>query len=427
MVIMERLDLDMVILNASELLTLQGASHTPKLGEDLNELGIINNGAIAIRENQIVAVDSTKNIKRLVKPGSRPQIIDAKNQTVMPGLIDPHTHLAFAGSREQEFVQKIQGKSYMEILESGGGINVTVNATRKASKNTLVRIGKPTLTRMLEYGTTTVEGKSGYGLAPKHELKQLLAIRDLNLIHHIEIVPTFMGAHVIPSKYKSDPDKYVTLIIEKMIPSVARKGLAEFCDVFAETGVFDIDQSRRILLAGKEHGLIPKVHADEMTTLGGAELAAEVEAASADHLLKVSKNGIKQLARKQVVAVLLPATALVLMEKEYAPARELINAGVPIALATDYNPNCMTESMQLVMTLACLNMRMTPAEAISAATINAAHAIKRSHLVGSLEPNKQADIVIMGVPNHAHIPYHFGVNLVDKVIKAGKLVFSAQL
>ncbi|MFX1508795.1 MAG: imidazolonepropionase [Promethearchaeota archaeon] len=424
---MERLDLDMVILNASELLTLQGASHTPKLGEDLNELGIINNGAIAIRENQIVAVDSTKNIKRLVKPGSRPQIIDAKNQTVMPGLIDPHTHLAFAGSREQEFVQKIQGRSYMEILESGGGINVTVNATRKASKNTLVRIGKPTLTRMLEYGTTTVEGKSGYGLDPKHELKQLLAMRDLNLIHHIEIVPTFMGAHVIPSKYKGDPDKYVTLIIEKMIPSVARKGLAEFCDVFAETGVFDIDQSRRILLAGKEHGLIPKVHADEMTTLGGAELAAEVEAASADHLLKVSKNGIKQLAKKQVVAVLLPATALVLMEKEYAPARELINSDVPIALATDYNPNCMTESMQLVMTLACLNMRMTPAEAISAATINAAHAIKRSHLVGSLEPNKQADVVIMDVPNHAHIPYHFGVNLVDKVIKAGKLVFSAQL
>ncbi len=422
---MERLDLDMVILNASELLTLQGASHTPKLGEDLNELGTIKNGGIAIRENQIVAVDSTKNIKRLVKPGSRPQIIDAKNQTVMPGLIDPHTHLAFAGTREQEFVQKIQGKSYMEILESGGGINVTVEATRKASKNTLVRLGKPTLTRMLEYGTTTVEGKSGYGLEPKHEIKQLLAIRDLNLIHYIEIVPTFMGAHVVPTKYKKDPDKYVNLIIEKMIPAVARRGLAEFCDVFAEKGVFDIDQARQILQAGKEHGLVPKVHADEMTTLGGAELAAELEAASADHLLKVSKKGIKQLAQKQVVAVLLPATALVLMEQEYAPARTLIEAGVPVALATDYNPNCMTESMQLVMTLACLNMRMTPAEAISAATINAAHAIRRSHLVGSLEPNKQADILVMDVPHHAHIPYHFGIYLVDKVIIAGKLVFSA--
>lgn len=423
---MERLDLDMVILNASELLTLQGASHTPKLREDLNDLGIIEKGGVAIRENQILAVDTTKNIKRLVKPGSRPRIIDAKNQTVMPGLIDPHTHLAFAGSREREFVQKIQGATYMEILESGGGINVTVNATRKASKNTLVRLGKPTLNRMLEYGTTTVEGKSGYGLEPKHEYKQLFTMRDLNLIHPIDIVPTFMGAHVVPTKYKEQPEKYVNLIIDKMIPTVSKRGLAEFCDVFAEKGIFDIDQSQRILLAGKKHGLTPKVHADEMTTFGGAELAAKVGAVSADHLLKVSKQGIKALAKKQVVAVLLPATALVLMEKEYAPARDLIKSGVPVALATDYNPNCMTESMQLVMTLACLNMRMTPAEAISASTINAAHAINRAHLVGSLEPTKQADIVIMDVPNHTHIPYHFGVNLVDKVIKAGKLAYSAQ-
>ncbi|MFX1319693.1 MAG: imidazolonepropionase [Promethearchaeota archaeon] len=423
---MERLDLDMVILNAAELLTMQGASHAPKIKDNLNELGIIEKGGLAIRGNQIVVVDSTKNIKRLVKPGSRPKIIDAKNKTVMPGFIDPHTHLAFAGSREQEFVQKIQGKSYIEILESGGGINVTVNATRKASKNTLVRMTQPTLTRMLEYGTTTVEGKSGYGLDTKHEMKQLLAFRDLNLIHPIEIVPTFMGAHVVPIKYKDRADDYVNLVVEKMIPSVAKRGLAEFCDVFAEKGVFDIDQSRQILQAGKQHGLRPKVHADEMTTLGGAELAAEVGAVSADHLLKVSNEGIKSLAEKQVVAVLLPASALVLMEKEYAPARTLIKAGVPVALATDYNPNCMTESMQLVLTLACLNMRMTPAEAISAATINAAHAINRAHLVGSLEPNKQADILIMDVPNHVQIPYHFGVNLVDKVIKAGKVVFSAQ-
>ena len=314
----------------------------------------------------------------------------------------------------------------MEILESGGGISVTVNATRKASKNTLVRLTQPTLSRMLEYGTTTVEGKSGYGLEPNHEIKQLLALRDLNLIHPIEIVPTFMGAHVVPTKYKNKPDDYVKLVTEKMIPSVAKRGLAEFCDVFAEKGVFDIEQSRKILQAGKYHGLRPKVHADEMTTLGGAELAAEVGAVSADHLLKVSNQGIKALAEKQIVAVLLPATALVWMEKKYAPARTLIKAGVPVALATDYNPNCMTESMQLVLTLACLNMRMTPAEAISAATINAAHAINRSHLVGSLEPNKQADILIMDVPNHAQIPYHFGVNLVDKVIKAGKIVFSTR-
>ncbi|MFX1539615.1 MAG: imidazolonepropionase [Promethearchaeota archaeon] len=423
---MERIHLDTVILNASELLTLSGASHAPKLGSELGELGIIEDGGVAIRGNQIVAVDTTKNIKRLVKPGSHPRVIDAKNKTVLPGLIDPHAHLAFAGSREREFVQKIQGATYMEILESGGGINVTVKATHKASRNTLVRKGQHTLNRMLEYGTTTVEGKSGYGLEPKHEYKQLLAIRDLNLIHPIDVVPTFMGAHIIPTKYKKQPEKYVNLIIKKMIPTVAKKGLAEFCDVFTEKGVFSIEQSRQILLAGKEHGLIPKVHADEMTTFGGAELAAEVGAVSADHLLKVSKTGINALAKAQVVAVLLPATAFVLMETQYAPARELINAGVPVALATDFNPNCMTESMQLIMTLACLNMRMTPAEAISAATINAAHAINRSHLVGSLEPSKQADIVIMDVPNHEHIPYHFGVNLVKNVLKNGKIVYLTQ-
>lgn len=422
---MERLHLDMVILNAAELLTLAGASHTPKIGRDLDELGIIEDGGVGIRDNQIVAVDSTKNIKRLVKPGSRPTIIDAKNKTVVPGLIDPHTHLAFAGSREQEFVQKIQGRSYMEILEAGGGINVTVKATHKASRSTLVRLSQHTLNRMCQFGTTTVEAKSGYGLEPRHEFKQLLAIRDLNLIHSLDVVPTFMGAHVIPSKYRGKPDKYVDLIIKNMIPSVAKRTLAEFCDVFMEKGVFDIDQSRRILLAGKEQGLTPKIHADEMTSFGGAELAAEVKAVSADHLLKVSNAGIKALAKAQVVAVLLPATAFVLMEKEYAPARELISAGVPVALATDYNPNCMTESMQLIMTLACLNMRMTPAEAISASTINAAHAINRAHIIGSLEPNKQADIVIMDAPSHDYIPYHFGVNLVSQVIKAGRVIYQA--
>ncbi len=421
---MTRLQLDMVILNAAELLTLAGASHTPKLGKEMNELGIIEDGGVAIRGNQIVAVDTTKNIKRLVKPGSHPQIIDATNKTVLPGLIDPHAHLAFAGSREREFVQRLQGATYMEILEAGGGINVTVKATHKARRSTLVRLSQQILNRMLEYGTTTVEGKSGYGLDPKHEYKQLLAIRDLNLIHPIDVVPTFMGAHVVPPKYKYCSEEYVKLVMEKMIPTVAKKGLAEFCDVFAEQDVFTIDQARRILNQGKKYGLIPKVHADEMTTLGGAELAAEVGAISADHLLKVSNKGIQALAKAQIVAVLLPATAFVLMEKEYAPARKLIDAGVPIALATDFNPNCMTESMQLVMTLACLNMRMTPAEAISAATINAAHAINRTHIVGSLEPNKQADILVVDAPNHAYIPYHFGVNLVNTVIKSGKIAFS---
>ncbi len=419
---MERLHFDTIIINAAELLTLSGASHSPKLRTNLGDLGIIENGAVAIQENQILAVGTTKEIKKLVRPGSRPLIIDAEGQTVLPGFVDPHAHLAFMGSREKEFVQKVQGASYLDILEAGGGINVTVKATRKASRRTLVRFGQKTLNRMLQYGTTTLEGKSGYGLDPKQEYKQLLAIRDLNLIHPIDVVPTFLGAHVVPSKYKENPETYVDLIIKNMIPTVAKKEMAEFCDVFAEKGVFDIDQSRRILLAGKEWGLTPKVHADEMTPLGGAELAAEVGAISADHLLKVSDKGIRALAESKVVAVLLPATAFVLMEKEYAPARKMIKAGVPVALATDYNPNCMSESMQLTLTLACLNMKMTPAEAISAATINAAHAINRAHIVGSIEPNKQADIIIMDVPNHESIPYHFGINLVDRVLKAGRLL-----
>lgn len=419
---MERLHFDTVILNAAELLTLKGASHTPKLRADLSDLGIIEDGAVAIHENRVAAVGTTKEIKKLVKAGTRPRVIDASDKTVLPGFVDPHAHLAFAGSREREFVQKIQGATYMEILEAGGGINVTVQATRKASRKTLVRLGQQTLDRMLQYGTTTVEGKSGYGLDPKHEYKQLLALRDMNLIHPVDVVPTFMGAHVIPVKYKDRAEEYVKIITKQMIPTVARKGLAEFCDVFAEEGIFDIDQSRQILTKGKEYGLTPKVHADEMTASGGAELAAEVGAISADHLLKVTSKGIQALAKAQVVATLLPATPFVLMEQKFAPARKLIDAGVPVALATDYNPNCMTESMQLILTLACLNMRMTPAEAIAAATINAAHSINRAHIIGSLEPNKQADILIVNAPNHLHIPYHFGINLVETVIKNGRIV-----
>jgi len=419
---MTRIHMDTIILNASELLTLEGSSHTPKIGEKLGKLGIIEDGALGIQGSRIAVVGTTKEVRRAVKPGSRPRIIDAEGKTVMPGFVDPHTHLAFAGSREGEFVERIRGATYMEILERGGGINVTVRATRKAGRKTLVQLGLQTLNRMLQYGTTTVEGKSGYGLDPKHEVKSLQAIREMNMLHPVDVVPTFLGAHVVPQEYRDRPDDYVKLVVEKMIPQVARSGLAEFCDVFCEEGVFSVEQSRLILSAGKERGLQPKIHADEMTSLGGAELAAELGAISADHLLKVSDRGIRALAEAGVVAVLLPATPFVLMEREYAPARRLIEAGVPVALATDFNPNCMTESMQLVLTLACLQMRMTPAEAIAAATINAAHAINRSHLVGSLEPNKQADILIMDAPNHKHIPYHFGVNLVDKVFKAGRLV-----
>jgi imidazolonepropionase len=410
---------NLLIVNADELVTLSGGNEKPRVGKQMRELGIIRNGGLAIKDGVIVAVGKTPEITRVFRAEN---ILSANGKTVLPGFVDPHTHLVFAGSREDEFQMRVEGASYMEILGAGGGILKTVRETRKASVEKLADLGIETLDVMLEHGTTTVEAKSGYGLTTKDELKILEATKRINQLHCVNVVSTFLGAHAVPPEFKDNPSGYVNLVVEDMILKVTERELAEFCDVFCERGVFNLEQSRRILVAGKNHGLKPKVHADEMSMLGGAELAADVGAVSAEHLLFSSIDGIRAMAEKGVVAVLLPAAAFSLMMGRYADARLMIDSGVPVALATDYNPNCLVENMQLVIAFACHFMKLSSAEAITASTINAAHAIDKAGEVGSLEVGKKADVVILDAPNHRFLGYHYGVNMVDKVIKNGRVV-----
>ena len=401
---------DILLKNANELITLKGPNSARKK-EEMGDLSIIKNGYIAVKDSKIV--DVGKNLDYNAK-----KIIDASGKVVMPGFVDPHTHVVFTGSREFELDMKLRRLSYMDILKKGGGIFFTVNETRKATEKNLLRQSKNRLDSMLMHGTTTCEAKSGYGLNTSTELKILKIQNKLNENHKMDIVSTFLGAHAIPKEHSAD--EYIDIIIDEMIPKM--KGLARFCDVFCEKGVFTVEQSRRILESGKRFGLTPKIHADEIVDTGGASLAAEVGAISADHLLMSSDKGLKEMANKDVIGVLLPGTPFSLMQDTYAPARKMIKLGVPVALATDLNPNCWTENMQFIIQLACLNMKMTPAEAITAATFNAACALELNDTIGSLEKGKQANIIILDCPNHKFIPYHFGINLVKTVIKNGRIV-----
>lgn len=412
-------EVDLIIENANELLTVAEGSQKPLSGTKMKELGIVRNGSLAIDKGIIAAVGKTEEICKRFRGKEH---LDATGKVIMPGLVDPHTHLVFAGSREDEFEMKLQGFSYMEILRKEGGILRTVRETRRASKTELADNCKKTLKIMLEHGTTTVEAKSGYGLNVRDEIKCLEVMKILNEKQPVEVVPTFLGAHAIPPEYKDDADRYIARITEEMIPTIANRELAEFCDVFCERGTFNIEQSRKILLSGKKHGLVPKLHADEMTRLGGAELAAEIGAVSAEHLLFASEKGMKMLAERGVIAVLLPGAAFSLMLGRYAEARKMIELNVPVALGTDFNPSCWIENMQTIIALACYQMKMTPAEAIVATTINAAHAVNRAKEVGSLEVGKKADILVLDVPTHKFLGYRYGVNLIDKVVKNGKLV-----
>lgn len=382
------------------MLTLKGGLRTK---EKMRDLKIIKDGAVALEGEKIVAVGRTDEID------NKGETIDAEGKVVMPGFVDPHTHLIFDGTREEEFQMKIEGKSYMEIMEAGGGIYYTVEKTRQASKETLKENAVKTLDRMAKFGTTTIEAKSGYGLDAETEVKSLECIAEIE--HPVEHVPTYL-AHAVPKKFRGD---YVQYIIEEILPRTAP--LAEFVDVFCEKGIFSFDETRRIIEEARKYSLIPRLHADEFSS-GGAELAAELNCISADHLEHTTEEGIERLAQSKVVGILLPGTPFVL-NSEYPRARKMIEAGVPVALATDFNPNCMTESMQIIISLACIKMRMTLAEAISASTINAAYSISRTN-IGSIEVGKQADIIILDIPNHKHLGYHFGVNLVETVIKKGK-------
>lgn len=410
---------DMLIVNANEMVTLAGDNKKPRTGRQMLELEIVHNGALAIKDGRIAAVGKTPEITKVYKADN---IVNANGKTVLPGFVDPHTHLVFAGSRENEFQMRVEGASQMEIHHAGGGVQRTVRETRKASVEKLVEKGSETLNNMLEHGTTTVEAKSGYGLTTKDEIKILEVIQRMNEMHSVDLVPTFMGALAVPTEFSNNSEDYVRLIINEMIPKAAEKRLAEFCDALCERGVFTLDQARRILTAGKGAGLKPKLHADGRSMLGGAELAASVGAVSADHMLFSSDEGIKAVANKGVIAILLPAAAFAMMNGRYADARTMINFGVPVALGTDFNPSCWVESQQLVITFACHFMKLTSAEAITATTINAAHAVNRAGEIGSLEAGKKADIIVLDMPNHKFLGYHFAVNLVDKVIKSGRLV-----
>ncbi|MBO2532577.1 imidazolonepropionase [Planifilum fulgidum] len=415
----------LLIRHASQLVTLKGSSDAPLTGKAMEALHIIEDGSVWIEEGIIQSVGTDREIAE--KYGSRleeARVIDATGRLVTPGLVDPHTHLVYAGSRENEFEMRLKGATYMEIMNAGGGIHATTAATQKATHEQLYEESRKRLDLFLRHGVTTVEAKSGYGLTLEHELKQLEVARELNRNHPVDVVSTFMGAHAVPVAYRERPDDFVERVIREMIPEVARRKLAEFNDVFCEKGVFTPEQSRRILEAGKEWGLLPKIHADEIEPYGGAELAAEVGAVSADHLLKASERGIRALAEKGVVAVLLPGTAFFLMA-ESADGRRMIDAGVPVALSTDCNPGSSpTVSMPLIMNLGCLKMGMTPAEVLTAATINAAHAIRRGREIGSIEEGKKADLVLFDVPNYMSLQYAFGVNHVHTVIKGGEVVLS---
>lgn len=384
---------------------------------------MITNGAVAARNGVIVAVGTTDELQKRVELVNGTVCIDACGKVVLPGLVDPHTHVVFAGSREHELEMKIKGVPYLEILAAGGGILDTVRATRATSREQLVKIARKYLDQMLAQGTTTAEAKSGYGLTVEDEIKTLEAIQELNNSHPIDLVPTFLGAHAIPEEYKENPDGFVDLVIDEMLPAVRERDLAEFCDVFCEQGVFSVEQSRRILSKAKEMGFKLKIHADEMASLGGAELAAELGATSADHLMMVSERGIEMLAASSTVAVLLPATTFCVMGERYAPARKMIEKGVAVALSTDFNPGSSpVNSMLIVMGIACRQLKMTPAEVISAVTINAAHAIGRADSVGSIEVGKKADLVIFDAKDYRYLMYRFGTNLVERVIKSGRLV-----
>jgi len=410
---------DLIIENASELATPEGGSQKPLVGKQMQALRIIKNAALAVKDGKIVSVGKTASATSAFKAT---ETIDARGKTVIPGFVDPHTHLVFAGSREREFEMRLKGASYMEIHREGGGILKTVRETRQATEDELIHNCKRTLDIMLEHGTTTVEAKSGYGLTIKDEAKCLRVIQQVHKAHAVDLVPTFLGAHAIPLEYEGKTGDYVNLVVEEMIPSVASGRLAEFCDVFCEDGAFTLEQARRILNAGVKHGLRPKLHADELTPFGGAELAAETKAVSAEHLLYSSDAGLKMMAKRDVIAVLLPAASFTLMTQRYADARNMIELGVPVALGTDFNPSCWMESQQLVVAIACRQLRLTPAEALTASTLNAAHAVNRAAETGSLEKGKKADVLILDAPNHSFLGYRFGTNLVSKVIKEGKLV-----
>ncbi len=422
------MNVDLLIHSAAQVVTC-ASSGGPKRGEALAQAEIIPDGAVAIADGVIVQVGPSAALRRTCQAR---EAVDARGKVVCPGFVDPHTHVVYAGDRVNEFEMRLRGASYMEILAAGGGILSTTRATRAASVDELVAASQPRLDAMLALGTTTVEAKTGYGLEPASELKILQAIAMLDQIHPVDLIPTFLGAHAVPPEFEGEADAYVALVTEEMLPQAAAwyadslfaaRQTPFFCDVFCEAGVFDREQSARVLRAGQRLGLLPKLHADEFENLGGVSLAVELGAVSVDHLDVTPAAEAARLAESGTVGVVLPAVNFHLGSHHFADARGLVDAGVALALATDINPgSAPCPSMPLVMALACRYQGLLPAEALHAATINAAYAIGLGDRIGSLEPGKQADLLIIDAPDYRHLAYQFGGNLVAQVIKRGRLV-----
>lgn len=411
---------DVLITNIGELLPMDKKG--PVKGEEMSELTIWNDAAIGVKEDTIVWIGSKEEASIL----EASQIIDAKGRLVTPGLVDPHTHLVFGGSREKELALKQQGVPYLEILEQGGGILSTVKATQQTPYEDLLDKALFHLDRMAMHGITTVEVKSGYGLDSETELKQLRVAKQVNDMHPIDIVSTFLGAHAIPPSYKENPEVFLNEMAD-LLDEIKNENLAEFVDIFAETGVFSIPQSRRYLMKAKEKGFGLKIHADEIDPLGGTELAVELGAISGDHLAVTSDEGIQKLANSNTIGVILPGTSFYLGKDDYARAREMIDAGAAIAISTDFNPgSSVTENLQLIMSIAALKLKLSPEEIWYAVTVNAAHAIGRGEVAGTIAVGRKADIVIWDAPNYLYIPYHYGVNHANTVMKNGKVIYERQ-
>ena len=414
---------ELLIHNCAEVATPLGSS--ARRGPDQGRIQRWSGAEILCRDGEIAFVSSPEDRERDLGSLDGVPRLDARGGTVVPGFVDPHTHLPWSGSREHEFAQRLAGRTYQEIAAEGGGILSTVRSTREATEEELTDQVLQRLDWMLACGTTTAEAKSGYGLNLDDELKQLRAIRLASRQHPVDLVPTLMAAHEVPPEHQDDRERFLDIVCREIVPAVAEAGLARFSDVFCEHGVFSAEESRRVLIAGREHGLLPRLHADEFVDSGGARLAAELGALSADHLIAVSPHGIEALAGAGVTATLLPGTSFFLMKHTYAPARRLIEAGVPVALATDCNPgSSFTESMPMILVLAVFELGLSIEEALTGATLNAACTLGLGETIGSIEPGKRADLVVLEAPNLLHLAYHYGVNLVRTVVKGGRVVRS---
>lgn len=411
---------DLLIINIGELLPME--ANGPVKGKKMNELRVLKSAAIGIQGGKVAWYGEMREAKSFTAD----TVLDAEGRLVTPGLVEAHTHLVFGGSRENELALKQQGLDYLDILKAGGGILATVRATRKAPFAELFKKGRFHLDRMLRYGITTVEAKSGYGLDVKTEMKQLEVIKELHRTHPVDLVSTFLGAHAIPPEDKNDPERFLRRM-EKCFSEIKKRRLAEFVDIFTEANVFDIEASRRYLQVAKSQGFQVKIHADEIEPLGGTELAVELGAISADHLAVVSDDGIKKLAASRTIGVILPGTTFYLGKDSYAPARRMIDEGAAVAISTDFNPgSSVTENLQLIMSIAALKLNMSPAEIWHAVTVNAAYAIGRGEVAGSLAVGRNADLALWDAPNHLYIPYHYGVNHVNTVIKNGRIVYQRE-